>query len=153
MSPESNYWFPLIGYRFLRFCIVFILLISFVGCKKDKNDIPDVYVDIYLTTTDPAFSPLNASNGYTYLSGGSKGIIVFRKSISPSEFMAYDRHCTYNVSEGNQIAMDASGLFAVDSKCSSKFYIADGSPNSGPAVNSLKYYQTTFDGTVLHIFN
>lgn len=133
--------------------IIFILLFFSSGCKKDKNEIPDVYVDIYLTTVDPAFSPLNATNGYTYLSGGSKGIIVFRKSISPAEFMAYDRHCTYNVSEGNQIAMDVSGLFAIDSKCNSKFYIGDGSPNSGPAVNSLKYYETTFDGTVLHIFN
>lgn len=133
--------------------IVFLLLISFLECKKDKNEIPDVYVDIYLYTTDPAFSPLNATSGYTYLAGGSKGIIVFCKSQSPPEFMAYDRHCTYNVSEGNQIAVDASGLLAVDSKCNSKFYVTDGSPNSGPATNPLKYYQTTFDGTVLHIFN
>ncbi|MEK6615635.1 MAG: hypothetical protein AABZ32_05930 [Bacteroidota bacterium] len=131
--------------------IVFLLLISFLGCKKDKNEIPDVYVDIYLSTTDPAFSPLNAISGYTYISGGSKGILIFRKS--QNEFMAYDRHCTYNVKEENQIAVDVSGLLAVDSKCNSKFLVMDGSPNSGPAANPLKYYQTTFDGTVLHIFN
>ena len=133
--------------------VVLLLLISLLGCKKDKNEIPDVHVDIYLYTTDPAFSPLNATSGYTYLAGGSKGIIVFRKSLSPAEFMAYDRHCTYNISEGNQIAVDASGLLVEDSKCGSKFLITDGSVNQGPAVNSLKFYQTTFDGTVLHIFN
>jgi|SRR3990172_6834111 len=133
--------------------VVLLLLISLLGCKKDKNEIPDVYVDIYLYTTDPAFSPLNATSGYTYLAGGSKGIIVFRKSLSPAEFIAYDRHCTYNISEGNQIAVDASGLLVEDSKCGSKFLITDGSVNQGPAVNSLKFYQTTFDGTVLHIFN
>jgi len=130
---------------------LFVLLISFGGCKKDKNEIPDVYVDVYLYTTDPAFSPLNAITGYTYVAGGSKGILIYRKS--QNEFMAYDRHCSYNVSEGDQIAMDASGLFAVDSKCSSKFHLSDGSPNSGPAVNSLKFYETSFDGSVLHIFN
>ncbi|MBI4931577.1 MAG: hypothetical protein HY841_12480 [Bacteroidetes bacterium] len=129
----------------------FILLISFGGCKKDKNEIPDVYVDVYLYTTDPAFSPLNAITGYTYLAGGSKGILIYRKS--QNEFMAYDRHCTYNVKEGNTVTVDASGLLAVDSKCGSKFLVTDGSPNSGPATNPLKLYQTAFDGTVLHISN
>jgi nitrite reductase/ring-hydroxylating ferredoxin subunit len=110
-----------------------------------------VYVDIYLYTTDPAFSPLNAVSGYTYVAGGSKGILIFRKS--QTEFMAYDRHCPFNVTEGNQVTVDASGLIAVDAVCGSKFLITDGSPNSGPASNPLKYYQTNFDGTMLHIYN
>jgi nitrite reductase/ring-hydroxylating ferredoxin subunit len=121
------------------------------GCKKDTNSIPEVYVDIYLYTTDPAFAPLNATSGYAYLAGGSKGILVFRKS--QNEFMAYDRHCTYKIPDGNVVTVDASGLLAEDAACKSKFLITDGSPNSGPAVNSLKQYQTAFDGTVLHIFN
>lgn len=137
--------------KYEMYSAAFLLLVSFYGCKKDKEHVPDVYVDIYLSATDPAFSPLNATTGYTYLAGGSKGILVYRKS--QTEFMAYDRHCTYNVSEGNQIEVDASGLMAVDSKCNSKFLITDGSPNSGTAYIPLKNYQTSFDGTVLHIFN
>lgn len=129
----------------------FVPLLCFSGCKKDKDEIPNVYVDIYLYTTDPAFSPLNATSGYAYLAGGSKGILVFRKS--QNEFEAYDRHCTFNVADGNQVSVDASGLLAVDAVCGSKFLITDGSPSSGSAVNPLKYYQTTFDGTTLHIFN
>jgi nitrite reductase/ring-hydroxylating ferredoxin subunit len=125
--------------------------ISFFSCKKDANDIPDVYVDLYLYTTDPAFAPLNATSGYAYVAGGSKGIIIFRKS--QTEFMAYDRHCTYKVADGNFVTVDASGLLAEDAACGSKFLITDGSPNQGPALNSLKQYQTAFDGTVLHIFN
>lgn len=123
----------------------------FSGCRKEKDQVPNVYVDLYLYTSDPAFSPLNATSGYTYLSGGSRGIIVFRKSTN--EFMAYDRHCTFNVSENNQVAVNASGLIAEDAVCGSKFLITDGTPNSGPASVPLKYYQTSFDGTVLHIYN
>lgn len=131
---------------------IFLLsIITFFGCKKDKNEIPDVYVDIYVYVTDPAFSPLNAISGHQYFTGGSQGIVVFRKS--QNEFMAYDRHCTFNVSESNAVAVDASGLLMTDSKCSSKFLTTDGSPNQGPAVNPLKRYQTAFDGTVLHIYN
>ena len=137
------------------FCLtIFLPVISFSGCKKDKDQVPDVYVDLYIYATDPAFSPLNATSGYQYFSGGSKGIIVFCKSQSPVyEFMAYDRHCTYNASEGNTVTVDASGLIATDRQCNSNFLLTDGSPNSGPASNSLKPYHTTFDGTVLHIFN
>lgn len=144
--------------KVVKYCsIVFLLLLlsgiggGFSGCKKDKDEVPYVYVDIYLYTTDPAFSPLNAVSGSTTISGGSKGIIIFRKS--QTEFMVYDRHCTYKVADGNSVAVDASGLLAADAVCSSKFLITDGSPNSGPAVNSLKRYQYTFDGTVLHIYN
>ena len=138
-------------FQYLPVCLACILLISLGDCKKNKDIIPTVYVDRYLYTTDPAFSPLNAISGYAYLSGGSKGILVFRNS--QTEFIAYDRHCPYKVDDGNTVTVDASGLFAIDAACNSKFLITDGSPNSGPAVNSLKRYQTAFDGTVLHIFN
>jgi nitrite reductase/ring-hydroxylating ferredoxin subunit len=138
--------------KYKIFCsAVFILLLVFNGCKKDKDEIPEVYVDIYVSATDPIFAPLNAINGYQYFTGGSKGIIVFRKS--QNEFMAYDRHCTFNVPQANAITVDASGLIAEDAVCSSKFLLTDGSPNSGPAINPLKRYQTSFDGSILHIFN
>jgi nitrite reductase/ring-hydroxylating ferredoxin subunit len=131
--------------------ILAFLFISFFSCKKDNNAVPVVYTDVYLYTTDPAFAPLNATSGYAYVAGGSKGIIVFRKS--QTEFMAYDRHCPYKVADGNMVTVDGSGLLAIDAACGSKFLLTDGSPNQGPAVNSLKLYQTSFDGTVLHIFN
>ena len=135
-----------------HFCYpLVILFLSLASCKKDANDVPDVYVDIYLYSTDPAFYPLNVTSGYAYVAGGSKGILIYRKS--QNEFMAYDRHCTYQVPEGNIVTVDASGLLAEDAVCASKFLMTDGSPNSGPAVNLLKQYQTSFDGTVLHVFN
>ena len=139
----------------LRYCTagaVFLMLSVFSSCKKDKDTVPDVYTDILLYSTDPAFAPLNAITGYTYLPGGSKGVLVYRKS--QNEFMAYDRHCPYNVQDGNVVTVDASGLLVEDVACSSKFLITDGTPDgTGPAINPLKYFQTSYDGTVLHIFN
>src|ERR1035437_2465260 len=95
-------------------CKVSILLavLAMFSCKKANDIVPNVYVDVYLYATDPAFSPLNAESGYAYVAGGSKGIVVYRKS--QTEFMAYDRCCTYKVSDGNVIAVDASGLIAKD---------------------------------------
>ena len=135
--------------------ITFSIPFLYSGCKKDKEGVPNVYVDVYLYATDPAFSPLNSSSGFAYVAGGSKGIIVFRKSLSPPEFMAYDRHCTYKVPDGNSVTVNTSGLIAEDSKCSSKFLLTDGSVNQGPAISPLKPYQTAWDPTqgVLHIFN
>ena len=138
-------------FRYNKNFFALLLLLAFAGCKKDRDEVPNVYVDIYLYSTDPYFLPLNAIGGWVYLSGGSKGIIVFRKS--QTEFTAYDRHCTYKTPEANQVAVDASNLFAVDAVCNSKFFITDGSASQGPAIKPLKYYQVAFDGTVLHIFN
>jgi nitrite reductase/ring-hydroxylating ferredoxin subunit len=131
--------------------LVFIFISSWSCCKKDSNSVPVVYTDIYLYTTEPAFAPLNAISGYTYIEGGSKGLLIYRKS--QTEFLAYDRHCTYKVENSNSVTMDASGLLAVDSSCGSKFLITDGSTNQGPAVNPLKQYQVAFNGTVLHVYN
>lgn len=130
---------------------VLIVLLFFFRCKKDNNYVPYVYVDEYIYATDPAFFPLNAVTGYIYWQGGSKGLIIFRKG--QNEFVAYDRHCTYKVEDGDQIKVDASGLLATDAACNTKFSMTDGSVNSGPATRPLKMYEVSFDGTVLHIYN
>jgi nitrite reductase/ring-hydroxylating ferredoxin subunit len=140
------------GFKINSSVIIFLAVFSLLSCKKSNDYVPSVSVNIYLYTSDPLFAPLNATSGYTYLVGGVGGILVYRKS--QTEFMAYDRCCTYNVSDRNVIAVDASGLIAADAVCGSKFLITDGSVNHGPAVNLLKRYQTSFDGiSVLHIFN
>lgn len=126
----------------------------FNSCKKDSQpgQVPNIYVDINIYTTDPLFSNLNPVGGWTYVSGGSKGILVYRKSNT--EFMAYERHCPYRPQDPcGQIEVDLTNLQAVDSCCSSKFLLTDGSVTIGPSPFPLKFYQNTFDGNVLHIFN
>lgn len=135
-------------------CLVGILFfLSINSCKKDtENGVPITTVDIYLYTNNPSFVNLYAIGGWVYITGGVRGILVYRKTTS--EFMAYDRNCTYQSSDAcATVVVDATNILATDTCCHSKFSMYDGSVTQGPAGLPLKAYQTTFDGNVLHIYN
>jgi len=109
-------------------------------------------VNIYINSANPEFIDLNAVGGWTYIIGGSRGIIVYRASTN--DFKAYDRHCTYDVTNScGLVAVEVNNITGRDDCCGSKFLLTDGSVTQGPANLPLKQYQTTFDGSVLHIFN
>jgi nitrite reductase/ring-hydroxylating ferredoxin subunit len=129
------------------------LIILCVGCTKSSNNgIPYAQVNIQLYTTDPAFFNLGVVGGWEYINGGSKGILVYRSGID--NFKAYDRHCPYQPSDAcSKIFVDSSDIIAVDSCCGSEFVITSGDVSKDPAVESLKEYQTSYDGTVLTITN
>jgi nitrite reductase/ring-hydroxylating ferredoxin subunit len=131
----------------------FLILLSLGGCKKDgDNGVPITPVDIYLYTNNPSFVNLNGVGGWVYITGGVRGILVYRKS--PSEFMAYDRNCTYQSSDAcATVVVDATNILATDTCCHSKFSMYDGSVTQAPAGLPLKAYNTTYDGNVLHIYN
>lgn len=131
----------------------FLILLSIGGCKKDvDNGVPITPVDIYLYTNNPSFVNLNGVGGWVYITGGVRGILVYRKS--PSEFMAYDRNCTYQSSDAcATVVVDATNILATDTCCHSKFSMYDGSVTQAPAGLPLKAYNTTYDGNVLHIYN
>ncbi len=138
----------------LRTAAVLFTLLTLVltSCKKEDT-IPNVAVDFYVHLSDPQFVNLQVVGGWVYVTGGSKGIIIYRKS--QSEFMAFDRHCPYKPSDGCTVTVDSSNLLCEDASCChSKFLITDGSVSSGPASHPLKRYQTSFDGTdLVHVFN
>lgn len=124
------------------------------SCNQDGNDvIPLVNVDLILNTSDPVYINLNAVGGWLYLNAGSRGIIVYRSSNS--EFKAYDRHCTYDPTNSCAlVSVEVNNITALDDCCGSKFILAaDGAVSNGPANLPLKQYRTTFDGSVLRIFN
>ena len=135
------------------YLVSLVIILSVISCKKDTdNGIPITAVDIYLYTNNPSFVNLYAIGGWAYISGGVRGILVYRKSSS--EFMAYDRNCTYQPSQPCATGVvDATNSLFVDTCCLSKFSMYDGSVTQGPAVLPLKAYQTTYDGNVLHIYN
>ena len=139
---------------FLILIIVFVFIIGVVSCKKQsENGVPLTTVDIYIYANSPSFVNLSAVGGYVYVTGGVRGILLYRKSST--EIMAYDRNCTYQSSQPcATVSVDATRIIATDSSCChSKFSIYDGSVTQGPAAAPLKAYQTTFDGNQLHIFN
>ena len=129
------------------------MLITSGACKKNQdNGVPITAVDIYLYANNPSFVNLNVVSGWVYITGGVRGILVYRKSTS--EFMAYDRNCTYQSSQPcATVVVDATNILATDTCCHSKFSIYDGSVTHGPAGFPLKAYNTSYDGNVLHIYN
>jgi nitrite reductase/ring-hydroxylating ferredoxin subunit len=138
----------------LRFFYVLFIGIVFVSCNRDRNNIiPNVLVDVEININNPEYINLMAVGGSMYLSGGSRGIVVYR--YSQDTFVAFDRHCPYNPSDAcGQVTFDTnSAIILKDVCCGSQFLLTDGSLYSGPATNSLKRYQTFFDGTILRIYN
>ena len=133
--------------------LILLLLISSLGCKKDNNaNIPYVPVNIYMHTTDPQFIELNAVNSWIYLTGGSRGIIVYK--VSNDQFRAFDRHCTFQPENSCAlVSVETNNISAIDDCCGSQFLITDGSVLRSPAVMPLKEYNTSFDGATLRIYN
>jgi hypothetical protein len=133
----------------LVFCIATVIF----SCKKDKdNNIPAQTVDIYIYPSDPQFATsIGVVGGWAYVTGGPKGIIVYR--TTNTDFMAYDRSCTYDPNSNSILKVLSDNVSIRDTVCNSKFLILDGSVTQGPASQSLKQYVCDYDGNVLHIYN
>ena len=127
---------------------------SLQSCVKNNNLVPFVPVDLYLNLYLPGYSSLNAIGGWAYVSGGSRGIIIYRQSVDL--FAAYDRHCTYNADNPCVIAEVDSSFTFVECSCDgSQYQLYDGLVIQGPAGYSLKPYRTSFSAmnNVVHIYN
>jgi len=157
MKPKPNILFS------------FLILISaliFSGCSNDKNDvIPDVYVDFFINLSDPLFFDLNAVGSIAYVSYqtnnlgsvaagyDNNGIIIYRATLD--QFYAYDRTCPHDfVSEGVSVKVNGDGNFAICPRCGTSYALpASGTPYSGVGKYPLKNYRTSFNGSVVHVWN
>lgn len=130
-----------------------LLLLLAIGCRREeRGGVPLTPVDISINVNNPAYVDLSAPGGWLYLTGGSLGIIVYRRTNE--EFVAMDRHCTYQTAELCRVFVDESEVVARDTLCcGSAFLITDGSVVQGPAALSLQRYNTSFNGTILRIYN
>lgn len=109
-------------------------------------------VNIQINVNLPEYIDLTAPGGWAYVTGGSQGLIVYRKNID--EFVALDRHCPYQPANLCRVNVDESDIVARDSACChSAFLLLDGSIAQGPAAANLQRYNTSFNGTTLRIYN
>ena len=133
--------------------LLFVFLVVFNSCRKNNNSerVPYYVVNFSFSLSDPQYNKLNAPGAWIYVTGGSKGLIIYRKSND--EFMAYDRHCTYKVEDLCRVNVNSSQIVAVDSCCGSQFVLTDGSIIKGPASIPLNTYRTYFDGNRLQVYN
>lgn len=144
MKTIKNIIFP--------FVLTILLVVGSCDKQTTHETIPNVAVDIYIDVNSTLYVQLNTIGGWLYLTGGYKGILVYR--VSDEDFVAYDRTCPYDPYEAHsRLEMDMGNLIVVDTVCKSKFVILDGSIIEGPATVPLKRYRTTYDGSILHIFN
>lgn len=129
----------------LFFCITF-------SCTKNSQAIPYVAVSVQINLSNPDYFALKSPGGWVYITGGSKGMVVYR--LDNSTFKAYDRHCPYQPdNECSRIAVENTQLTVKDTCCGSVFQLMDGSIIGGPADRNLQEYKTSFDGNILSIYN
>ena len=127
--------------KILKILMIFILSITFSNCNTYQNPIPYEYIDVTIDLNKPEFFDLHAIGNYVYITGGYKGIIVYRNSTD--EFSAYERTCTYNLD--CRVSVDENGYNLIDTCCGSEFSLTmDGEVVKGPASIPLRKYQTIF---------
>lgn len=135
--------------------ILFSILTGSCDKQEVQNPVPNITFDVTLNLTLPLYEPLlHPLGGIVFYNAGSKGLAILR--LSNDDFAVYDRHCPYNVHEGCVVEEneDTIGGLIDSDCCNSKFnMINEGFPDEGPAVNGLRPYSYTFNGTILRIFN
>lgn len=125
------------------------------SCRKNRNHpVPSIPFDITINMSLPTYSELQGVGGWAYVSGGSRGIIVYRKSYD--DFVAFDRH---SPAEGGAdcptpLTPDSNNFLQLNDACSgATFSLYDGSPMSGSEFG-LRQYQVVWDGNyALRIYN
>ena len=121
------------------------------GCVDTPGVIPYVDVQVDLNLSLPAYNNLNFPGNWLYISGGSRGLIVYRYTLD--EFVVLDRHATWDVGAGCQCTVSPDG-YTIEDPCSgSQWYIFDGSIIQGPTTAPLERYTTTWIPPVLSIRN
>jgi len=134
-----------------KFYHILILIFITSSCTKDENTIPEVYVNFRIQASEIGGV---GSAIYTNDNYGVRGIIIYYKNTN--EYVAYDRTCSYRPSNSCEIVEfndELNPVFLVDSCCTSRFLLDDGTPFSGPALLPLKQYFTSFDGNYITVSN
>ena len=121
------------------------------GCQETPGVIPYVDVQVDINLGLPAYNILNFPGNWLYISGGSRGLIVYRYTLD--EFVVLDRHATWDVGAGCQCTVSQDGYTIQDPCSGSQWYIFDGSIIQGPTTAPLERYNTTWIPPVLSIRN
>jgi hypothetical protein len=133
---------------------ILLFLFSVQSCKPDLSDDPIPYVpfdDIVINLTLPTYIGLATDGGYAYVSGGVKGIIVYRKNSST--YLAFERNCTFQPNDACA-TVDVHVTISYmhnDGCCDSHFSFEGGLPISGPAWRPLQQYRATLSSNTLTI--
>jgi nitrite reductase/ring-hydroxylating ferredoxin subunit len=135
--------------KLTKIFIIALILISFVGCDKLDDGIPNERFSITLDINTDLAS-LGLLQG-VYKPGGVNGIIIFR--LADREFNAFERTCPFQPAENCRVDIDESGLFAICPCCGSEFDLIYRGLRKGPSKWPLKQYKTSITNSFLTIYN
>lgn len=146
---------PYICAMFQRIAVVIVSLLMLQSCgKNNQNPVPNVPVDVTIDLGLPSYFSLQGVSGYAYVNAGSRGIIVYRKSIN--EFIAFDRHSPADPEGICPLPLYPNPnnfLELIDSCNVASFSLYDGSPISNSEFG-LRQYATQYNGAnSLRIYN
>src|SRR5687768_11361446 len=135
---------------------LFLLIIVALSCSRcrdrnNTNQVPYVPVNITINVNQPDFFDLTVPTGWVYVTGGSRGIIIYRNSMD--EFTALERHSTFEPENQCSVAVDEDGVLISDPCSDSQWLIHDGSVVDGSASLPLIQYETSFQDPFLYITN
>ena len=139
----------------IQLILFFALFFALSACNKNaKHPVPSIPFDVTIDINLPSYNALIGVGGWAYLNGGSRGIIVYRRSID--EFVAFDRHSPVDL-EGScerPLFPTADNFLELKDSCSNaRFSLYDGSPISGSDFG-LRQYQTVYNGTdLVRVYN
>ncbi|HXP49043.1 MAG TPA: hypothetical protein VN922_03770 [Bacteroidia bacterium] len=140
------------NHSFIKSLFAFITAMVWMSssCSKGNNpdissNVPYVSVNITININNAPYTNLKTVGGQAYANGGYRGIILSR--TNNSTVAAFDRTCTYNISDNNGIVQAQTNGTAICLQCSSTYNLTNGGVNSGPTTIGLKQYSVTFNPT------
>jgi hypothetical protein len=131
--------------------VLAICAVNQFGCKDRITQVPDVPVEIVVNINQPAFFDLTVPTGWVYLTGGSRGIILYR--LDPETFVALERHSPYQAENNCAAAVSDDGVIVQDPCSESSWLITDGSVVNGPTTFPLTTYDVSFNDPYVYITN
>jgi hypothetical protein len=127
------------------------VVLTLLGCRDRMAQVPDVPVDIVININEPVFFDLTVPTGWVYLTGGSRGIILYRLNLE--DFVAIERHSPYESQDNCAVLVDDDGVIVSDPCSESSWLINDGSIVTGPTSFPLVTYDVTFNSPYIYITN
>ncbi|MEJ2905416.1 hypothetical protein [Pedobacter panaciterrae] len=121
---------------------LFLLVITFGGCGKESEMIPNVFVEYNVTVQE---FKIKAKNNVLLVDNqGVKGLMIVAIG---GGYRTFDRASSVNPQNGGcAVVPDSTGITATDPCTGAKFLLLDGTPQKAPAVRNLKSYTTSLRG-------
>ncbi|HEY8404488.1 MAG TPA: hypothetical protein VIK71_07740 [Flavobacteriales bacterium] len=138
----------------MRKALLILMGIAMLSSRcRDKQQglVPNVPFERTINVLAPEFFDLQVPGGWVYHTGGSRGIIIYRKT--ENEFVILERHSPYRPEDNCAVVVMDDGVIIQDPCSNSQWLIMDGSIVNGPTAYPLRTYAYSYQEPYLYIYN